>query len=71
MLLRLGDGQMYTINQTALSFVEKADGQRSLADIVSMIADEFDVPPSQDLNSDIEALADDLLEEGLIIKADR
>lgn len=64
-LLRLDTGELYTVNDTALSFVARLDGKRTLQDAVLLLAEEYDVDPEV-LTRDLAEIASELLSEALI-----
>lgn len=64
-ILRLDSGELYTINDTALSFVSSLDGERTLEDAARMLADEYDVELDI-LIRDLADIASELLSEALI-----
>jgi hypothetical protein len=69
-LLSLDTGYLYTCNETTGSFLKTIDGRRTLADIVSMLAKQYDVPTER-LEADLEGLVEELLREKLILAAGR
>ena len=64
-ILRLGDGQLYTCNQTTTALLERVDGRRNMATIVADLQDFYDVPPDK-LAADLLAMAQRLVGEGLL-----
>lgn len=66
-VILLGDsGQLYSCNETSESFLRQVDGARSLADIVNVLAEEYDVDRNT-LLTDLSALADSLQQEGIVV----
>ena len=66
-LLRLTDGQLYSLNETGSSFVSKIDGSRGFGTIVSMLEEEYEIEPAV-LRADIEELIAALKKDGLLIE---
>ena len=64
-VLRLGDGQLYTCNDTTVAFLEAVDGRRDLRAVIDELAGMFDAPIDQ-LTADLVELAERLVDEGLI-----
>jgi len=64
-VLRLGDGQLYTCNDTTVAFLEAVDGRRDLRAVIDELAGMFDAPTDQ-LTADLVELAGRLVDEGLI-----
>ncbi len=64
-VLRLADGQLYTCNDTTVDFLEAVDGERDLAAIIARLEGVYDASPAR-LTTDLVALAEQLLAEGLI-----
>jgi len=64
-VLRLGDGQLYTCNDTTVDFLEAVDGERDLTAIIARLECVYDASPAR-LRVDLVALAEQLLAEGLI-----
>ena len=67
-VLKLDTGEMYTINDTTLAFLQKLDGKRTVAEIVREMVQLFDVDEAT-LTSDLIEIADDLLGESLLVIA--
>ena len=65
-ILSLDTGQLYTCNHTAEEFLSAVDGSRSFADIVELLAEQFEVPREK-LQADMQSLAEQMIGEGLII----
>lgn len=67
-LLRIDTGEMYTVNDTTLSFLQELDGERSVADIAGRMVDAFDVEPAIVL-ADLIEVANGLAAESLVVIA--
>ena len=65
-ILSLDTGQLYTCNLTAEDFLSAVDGTRSFADIVELLAQQFDAPRQQ-IQEDMKSLAEQMIKEGLIL----
>ena len=65
-ILSLNSGQLYTCNHTAEEFLSALDGSRSFADIIELLAQQFDTPREQ-LQADMKSLAEQMIREGLIV----
>jgi pyrroloquinoline quinone biosynthesis protein D len=68
-ILRLDSGELFTVNDTALSFVAALDGSRSVEATVALIADEYDVD-RETLTRDLIEAATDLLTAELVERAE-
>lgn len=64
-VLRARSGQLYTCNEITEAFLAKVDGSRSLAEIVALFCEEFDVDRDT-AEKDLQALALDLTGEGIL-----
>jgi hypothetical protein len=64
-ILRLDSGELFTVNDTALSFVTALDGKRSLAGTVQLVVEEFEVDEDT-LTSDLIEVAGELLAAELV-----
>ena len=64
-VLALKSGQLYTCNETTESFLKSLDGKRTFAEVVALLAREYDVD-SDRLKSDLIGIAEELLGEKLI-----
>jgi pyrroloquinoline quinone biosynthesis protein D len=64
-VVRLGDGQLFTCNDTTAAFLEALDGRRSFELVLEQLLAGFDVERDR-LAEDLGALAEQLLTEGLI-----
>lgn len=67
-LLRIDTGEMYTVNDTTLSFLQDLDGDRSVADVAGRLVDVFDVDPAVVL-ADLIEVANGLAAESLVVIA--
>ena len=67
-ILRLDSGQLFTCNETTESFLRKIDARRSFSEIIDAILREYDVD-RETLRTDILAIADNLIAEGIVIIA--
>jgi hypothetical protein len=65
-VVRLGDGQLFTCNDTTAAFLEALDGRRSFDQILDLLVEEFEVGRER-LAQDMDALAEQLMSEGLIL----
>ena len=65
-ILSLDSGQLYTCNRTAENFLSTVDGSRSFADVIALLAQQFDVPRQQ-IREDMHSLAEQMINEGLIL----
>ncbi len=64
-ILRLTDGQLYSCNDTVVSFVEAMDGNRNFGQLVDSVLAEYEVERDA-LRADLLAIADELMAEGVI-----
>jgi Coenzyme PQQ synthesis protein D (PqqD) len=69
-ILNLNSGEMYTINETTLSFLEQLDGKRKIADIAASLVEIFDVD-RETLNADLVEVAKGLADESLLVVVDQ
>ena len=67
-LLKIDTGEMYTVNDTTLSFLQELDGERSVADIAGRMVHVFDVEPDMVL-ADLIEVANGLAAEFLVVVA--
>jgi pyrroloquinoline quinone biosynthesis protein D len=65
-ILSLGSGELYTCNETTTAFLAEVDGSRTLAQIIAVLAEQYEAPEEQ-LRADFSALADELADEGIIV----
>ena len=64
-ILCLRSGYLYTCNETSSSFLSAIDGQRTFAEIVDRLIEEYDVARDE-LSADLKALAERLVEEKML-----
>lgn len=64
-VLQMDTGEMYTINDTALSFLKLVDGKRSIVAIKSEMLKEYEVA-ADELESDLIEIAQQLLADKLL-----
>jgi Coenzyme PQQ synthesis protein D (PqqD) len=67
-LLHLGTGEYYNLDEVGLRVWELCDGTRSVPDLVSAICREFDAPPQQ-VEQDLLELLEELAAEQLVTEA--
>ena len=65
-LLKLDSGEMYTVNETTLAFLQEIDGERSIGDIVERMMSMFDVD-QETLSGDVAEIAEELMGESLVV----
>lgn len=65
-VLNLNSGEMYTVNETTLSFLEQLDGRTSIADIAARMVRIFDVD-AETLSTDLIEVAGGLADESLLV----
>lgn len=58
-------GKVHTLNGVGTRFWELVDGQRTIAEIATQLADEFDAPPDR-IAADCRGFAAELNERGLL-----
>jgi hypothetical protein len=64
-VLKVGSGQLFTCNDTTSAFLAAVDGQRTFADLVQAVLDEFEVSRDE-LRGDLRSLADELQQKGIV-----
>jgi hypothetical protein len=64
-ILRLDSGELFTVNDTAVSFVAALDGSRSVEGTVQLIAAEYDVD-AETLTRDLIEIASELVAAELV-----
>jgi hypothetical protein len=64
--LRLDSGEMYTLNDTALDFLQRLDGRKTIQDIAEELVSLIDVKVDV-LAGDLVEVADGLLRESLVV----
>lgn len=67
-ILLLGSGQLYSCNDTSLSFLKNLDGVRNVEAVAHRMADEFEIDAAT-LADDLPELIADLVAEGIIVHA--
>lgn len=67
-ILLLGSGQLYSCNDTSLSFLKNLDGIRNVDAVARRMADEFEIDAAT-LADDLPELIADLVAEGIIVHA--
>jgi pyrroloquinoline quinone biosynthesis protein D len=65
-VLSLRSGYLYTCNETTQRFLTALDGQRTLGEVVDVLAQEYEVDRAT-LTADLAAMAERLLAEGLVV----
>ncbi|MEW9806563.1 PqqD family protein [Mesorhizobium sp. ZMM04-5] len=65
-VLLADSGQLYSCNDTSQAFLRHVDGKRTLAEIVDLMADEYEVERDV-LEADLAELAANLKNEGVIV----
>jgi hypothetical protein len=66
-ILLIGSGDIFTCNDTTSAFLRALDGSRTFGGSVELLAETFEVQPPV-LRSDLEQLASNLVEQGIIIQ---
>ena len=64
-LLKLDSGELYTVNDTTLAFLQELDGTSTVGDVSARLSDIFDVEGSV-LTADLIGVADELIDESLL-----
>jgi hypothetical protein len=64
-VLKLDSGELYTINDTTLAFLQALDGRRSITEVAQALTETFDVDHAT-LTGDLVAIAGDLMSEKLV-----
>jgi len=67
-VLRIDSGQLYSANTTAQALLSAMDGERTLAEITSLLLDDFHVDRDV-LERDLLALSQQLLDDGIVERA--
>jgi hypothetical protein len=60
------DDELYTLNETGHAIWQKLDGQRTLQDVVVLLAGEFSAPLPE-LETDVLGLASELTRRGMLV----
>jgi pyrroloquinoline quinone biosynthesis protein D len=68
-ILLIESGDIFTCNDTTSAFLGALDGSRTFGNSVDLLAESFDVE-LQTLRSDLERLASELSENGIIVEPD-
>lgn len=63
-LIHLKTGVYYSLNEVGTSFWNLLDGQRTLAECASVLAQEYNAPADV-IQNDLQDIANDLVREGL------
>jgi hypothetical protein len=61
------EDELYSLNETGCEIWRLLDGQHSLANIVTALAEEFDAPPGQ-IEQDVRGLVDELLRRKMLVE---
>ena len=61
-------GQLYSCNETSTAFLVELDGERTLDQVAALMAEQFEAAP-EEIAADIEAIAAEMLSEGIIVSA--
>jgi hypothetical protein len=64
-VLKVGSGELFTCNDTTSVFLAAVDGQRTFADLVQAVLDEFEVSETE-LRSDLRTFAHELHQKGIV-----
>ena len=64
-LFNLEDGQYYALNEVGTRIWELSDGTRSIAEMVTIVSQEFDAP-SEMVEADVMQLLEELAHEGMV-----
>ena len=65
-VLLADSGQLYSCNDTSEAFLRHVDGQRSLGEIIDLLAQEYEAERDV-LEADFAELAESLKQEGVIV----
>ena len=65
-VLKLDSGELFTVNDTSLAFLQELDGATSIDSVARRLAEIFDIDAAT-LTSDLVEIADDLIDESLIL----
>jgi hypothetical protein len=65
-LLKLDTGEMYTVNDTTLAFLQQLGGDRTIAEIASRLVEVFDTDETT-LLADLVEIGRDLAGEALVV----
>lgn len=64
-VLSLTTGALFTCNDTTRSLLAAVDGERTFGEIVDTVLTQFDIPREK-LHADLGAMAQQLIDEGLV-----
>jgi hypothetical protein len=67
-LMNVDSGAFNALKDTGLAIWEAIDGERDLADIVALLADQYDVAPAV-CASEVHAFVDTLVQAGFVVAA--
>ncbi len=65
-ILLIDSGEIFTCNDTTSAFLRAIDGERTFQSSIGILAEQFEVDPPV-LRADLERLAADLIEQGIIV----
>jgi hypothetical protein len=68
-LFNMEDGRYFAVNDVGLRVWELCDGTKSVAEVLSAVADEYDAPAAT-ISEDVLGLLDELWNERLVVEAD-
>jgi len=60
------DDELYTLNPTGQAIWQKLDGQRTLKDVVALLASEFNAPLPE-LENDVLGFASEMVRRGILV----
>jgi hypothetical protein len=60
------DDELYTLNETAQAIWRKLDGQRTLQEVATLLADGFDTPLVE-IENDVLGFASELVRRGILV----
>lgn len=64
-VLNSASGRLFSVNETALAFLQQIDGKRSVSEIASQLSGEFDGDPAL-IVDDLLAVANELVDAAVI-----
>ena len=64
-ILLADSGQLYTCNETSETILRDMDKQRSVADMVALLCEDFDIT-KESATADVIEIAENLIEEGIL-----
>lgn len=59
------DDELYTLNETGRAMWDALDGERTLGDVVALLAEQFEADPAE-LEADVLGFADELVRRGIL-----